>query len=367
MQSIALLQAPPGIALPGIPAYYAPMSTIASEARADAPALRVVVSLDVEEEGLFSGRYAASDCGVRNVALLPRLAPLSRELGFPLTLFCAHTVFASAEARPVLAWMRDHCGAEIGAHLHHWSTPPLVENRAGTGTAAHKADGPPTRTDRLPRDLLRRRLRTLLDAGRDFQSAPLTSFRMGRWDLKAVVRPLLAEAGISVDSSVCPLRAFRDGPDHFLAPADPYWAEDLPGRRLLEAPITQIPLSPALARLWYGLARRKAGLLDSFHFWGALSPNPVWHSPRVMRLASRLHARSGGKVLSLFWHSSEMLPGASPNVPDQAAADALLQKIYDYLRWLKENFKVRGVTAAQLHAEAGALDFPQRPAGRGDW
>ena len=54
-------------------------------------------------------------------------------------------------------------------------------------------------------------------------------------------------------------------------------------------------------------------------------------------------------------------------VPDQAAADALLQKIYDYLRWLEENFKVRGVTAAQLHAEAGALDFPQRPAGRGDW
>ena len=87
------------------------MSTIASEARADAPVLRVVVSLDVEEEGLFSGRYAASDCGVRNVALLPRLAPLSQELGFPLTLFCAHTVFASAEARPVLAWMRDHCGA----------------------------------------------------------------------------------------------------------------------------------------------------------------------------------------------------------------------------------------------------------------
>ena len=37
MQSIALLQAPPGIALPGIPAYYAPMSTIASEARETRP------------------------------------------------------------------------------------------------------------------------------------------------------------------------------------------------------------------------------------------------------------------------------------------------------------------------------------------
>ena len=340
------------------------MSTNAPEtdARPGAPVLRVVVSLDVEEEGLFSGRYAASGCGVRNVTLLPRLAPLTRELGFPLTLFCAHTVFSSPEARPALAWMRDHCGAEIGAHLHHWSTPPLTDTSAdGTGGA----DGPPTRTDRLPRELLRQRLRTLLDAGRDFQSAPLTSFRMGRWDLKDVVRPLLAEEGITLDRSGCPLRAFRDGPDHFLAPADPYWVEG--AGRLLEAPITQIPLWRPLARLWRGLTGGRPGPLDSFHFWGALSANPVWHSPRVMRLASRLHAQRGGKVLSLFWHSSEMLPGASPNVPDQAAADALLQKIYDYLRWLRRNFNVRGITAARLRAEAPDLDFPQRPAGRGDW
>ena len=85
------------------------------------PALRVIVSLDVEEEGLFSGHYAATGCSVRNVALLRRLAPLTRELGFPLTLFCAYTVFADAEACGHLAWMRDHCGAEIAAHLHHWS------------------------------------------------------------------------------------------------------------------------------------------------------------------------------------------------------------------------------------------------------
>ena len=180
-----------------------------------------------------------------------------------------------------------------------------------------------------------------------------------------MVRPLLAEEGITLDSSVCPLRAFRGGPDHFLAPADPYWVEG--AGRLLEAPITQIPLWRPLARLWRGLTGGRPGPLDSFHFWGALSANPVWHSPRVMRLASRLHAQRGGKVLSLFWHSSEMLPGASPNVPDQAAADALLQKIYDYLRWLRRNFNVRGITAARLRAEAPDLDFPQRPAGRGDW
>lgn len=327
--------------------------------------LRVVVSLDVEEEGLFSGRYASSGCGVRNVALLPRLAPLTRELGFPLTLFCAHTVFADSGARTVLARMRDELGAEIGAHLHHWSTPPLGPEHAAQDSPGNG----PVRTDRLPRALLRRRLRSLLDAGRDFQSAPLTSFRMGRWDLKSVLRPLLAEEGITLDSSVCPLRAFRDGPDHFLAPADPYWAPcapgDAPGRCLLEAPITQIPLWPPLARLWHGFAPHKR--LDAFHFWGALSANPVWHSQQIMRMATRLHVWRGGKVLSLFWHSSEMLPGASPHVPDEAAATALYRKIYAFLRWLRTNFDARGLTAAQLRQEAPALDFPTRPPGPGDW
>ena len=327
------------------------------------PDLRVIVSLDVEEEGLFSGNYAATGCGVRNVALLRRLAPLTNELGFPLTLFCAHTVFTNAEACEHLAWMRDHCNAEIAAHLHHWSTPPL-EDVQNTPPAQAEKHGPPTRTDRLPRELLRQRLRTLLDAGRTFQSAPLTSFRMGRWDLKSSVRPLLAEEGITFDSSVCPLRIFNDGPDHFLAPSDPYWLEDTPS--LLESPVTQIPLSRTVARLWHNCAKG-ANWADNFHFWGALSPNPVWHSGAVMRAATRLHMARGGRVLSLFWHSSEMLPGGSPNIPDQKAADALYTKIYDFLAWLARNYAVRGLTAAQLRAQAPGLDFGPRPAGKGDW
>lgn len=321
--------------------------------------LRVIISLDVEEEGLFSGRYAATGCQVRNVSLLPRLAPISQELGFPLTLFCAHTVFCSAEARPVLAWMRDHCGAEIAAHLHHWSTPPLFEHNNDEGT--------PIRTHLLSPDLLRCRLENLLAAGQDFQSAPITSFRMGRWDLKAQLFPLLADLGITLDSSICPLRAHQGGADHFLAPSDPYWTNTTAANDLLECPITQIPVHPVLANLWYHMTVKRPSLIDRFHFWGALSANPLWHNGCVMRLASRLHFDRGGKVLSLFWHSSEMMPGASPHIPDQAAADALLKKITTFLLWLKENYDVMGITASMLRSEAESLDFRQRPKGDGDW
>lgn len=329
--------------------------------------IRVIVSLDVEEEGLFSGRYATTDCRVENVALLPKLTPLSLELGFPLTLLCAYTVLTSAQACKTLAQMRDGVGAEIGAHLHHWSTPPHSPQ-------ADKA--PPERSDIMDRELLRQRLRSLLRAGHDFQGAPLTSFRMGRWDLKACVRPLLAEEGILVDSSVSPLRAFARGPDHFLAPADPYWVPCATGGPLLEVPITQVAWLPALARAWYAAHKAlPAGMgekyLDTFKFFGAMSANPVWHSLPVMQAATRLHIARGGKVISLFWHSSEMLAGASPNIPDQAAADALLIKIRTYLTWLRTNYDVRGVTLSSLHGDPVAATFPILPAAArnngGDW
>lgn len=320
--------------------------------------MRVVVSLDVEEEGLFSGRYASSGCGVRNVALLERLAPLSRDLGFPLTLFCAHTVLTDVTACRTLERLRDDYGAEIAAHLHHWNTPPACGAVSGT----------PPRTHTLDRDLLRRRLASLLDAGRVFNGAPLTSFRMGRWDLKNVVRPLLAEQGITLDSSVCPLRQHADGPDHFLAPADPYWVDGATpeGTPLLEAPITQVPLLRFLPALWRALVR-DIPRRDTFHFWGALSANPFWHGACVMRAAARLHQARGGRVLSLFWHSSELMPGGSPQTPDQRAADAHYEKIFSFFRWLRDTLPVRGVTAARLRAEAPRMAFPHRPAGQGDW
>ena len=252
-----------------------------------------------------------------------------------------------------------HDGAEIAAHLHHWSTPPL-DAQSGSGT--------PPRTHTLDRDLLRRRLATLLEAGRMFNGAPLTSFRMGRWDLKNCVRPLLAEQGITLDSSVCPLRQHKGGPDHFLAPADPYWVDGATpdGTPLLEAPITQIPLLRPLPVLWRALIR-DIPRRDAFHFWGALSANPFWHNARVMRAAARLHHARGGKVLSIFWHSSELMPGGSPQTPDQRASDAHFEKIFAFFRWLRQRLPVQGVTAAQLRAEAPRMAFPHRPSGPGDW
>lgn len=317
----------------------------------------VCISLDVEEEGLFSGSYATRNVSVANVALLNKLAPLSRDLGFPLTLYCAYAVFKDKAASADVLWMRDNCGAEIGAHLHHWSSPPYKE----------KTPAEPERTDKLDPILLRAKLANLLACGAEVAGAPLTSFRMGRWDLKKGLLPMLAETGILVDSSVCPLRAFKDGPDHFLAPCTPYWLDTEFGP-ILEAPLTQIPLLPPLAKLWHKIWANTPAILDSFHFFGALSANPVWHSTNVMRLAAKTHFNRGGRVLNLFWHSSEMMPGGSPHIPDEYAASALLAKITAFCEWLRANFDVEGITASQMPSLPFAGKFPHLAMAKpGDW
>lgn len=319
--------------------------------------LYVCISLDVEEEGLFSGRYIARNPPVTNLVHLARLFPLIEPCGFKLTLFCAYAVFQNAAAWAHVEKMAETNRLEIGAHLHHWSTPPWGEDDHGE----------PVRTHLLSRELLQARLTRLLEIGAARLGRRMTSFRMGRWDLKRPLLAVLAELGIEVDSSICPLRAFKNGADHFLVPPEPYWIETRNGK-ILEAPITQIPLFAGLSRFWRGLCWRSQAWLDKFHFFGALSANPVWHSLGAMKLATRLHFARGGRVLNFFWHSSELMPGASPNIPDQASADRLVQKIMIFCDWLQQNFEVEPVTASQLAALPISANYPvlsSPPAG--DW
>ena len=90
------------------------------------PNMKLVISLDVEEEGLFSGQYPRYP-GVTNVAALSRLDFIPRDFGLPLTLLVSYRVAQDPAACEILARWRDRHRAEIGVHLHPWSTPPFSE------------------------------------------------------------------------------------------------------------------------------------------------------------------------------------------------------------------------------------------------
>jgi len=329
--------------------------------------LAVVVSLDVEEEGLFCGAYPRQGGGLTNIPLLRRLEFLPREYDLPLTLLCDYPVLTHTPSLGVIAELLGRTDGELGAHLHPWNTPPFPEMPWPE----------PVPTSVMPLSTFRAKLETLQTAVQAASGHPAASFRMGRWNLFKRAMAVLPDVGILVDSSVAPLRHVPGGPDHFLAPADPYWTGigGPNGKRLLEAPTTQVPLLPGSPRLTHALARRLPGragdiLLGTFMKTLTLGVNPVWMPEATMRLATLAHARRGGRALTLFWHSSEMLPGASPHFPDQAAVDAFLAKIRRFAAWLRRTFPVRGTT---LRALAGPeFNWPNpgdsiRPNNTGDW
>jgi hypothetical protein len=343
--------------------------------------LELVLSIDVEEEGLFRGRYERRRPSVDNVAHLSRLFPLSAEFGecsgsdLPLNLLCTYSVFADAGACRILDGLRGKCRVEIGAHLHHWNTPPIdPDDEKG---AEYRSPA------RLSDALFRKRLDTLFSAGRAFCGEDLTSFRMGKWDLHRRFWPFLAEAGVLVDASVRPLHYTPGGPDHYLAPSDPYRV-NIGGKMLLEVPLTCIPLFKALngSRVFFMPPEAppenadgarlcpfslRARLAASVQKWGSLALLPAYHPLWAMKALTRMHAGRGGKVVSLTWHSSEMMPGATPHLPDEAAVEGFLRKMRAYLRWLARFASVRGRSFKELRKTC--LSSPQKEtgAGGGDW
>ncbi|MHC1713180.1 MAG: hypothetical protein AB9872_13615 [Solidesulfovibrio sp.] len=329
--------------------------------------LAVIVSLDVEEEGLFSGSYPRRGAGLTNIAELSRLEFLPKEFGLPLTLLCDYPVLTHAPSLDRLSGLLGRVGGELGAHLHPWNTPPFPDMPWPE----------PVSTAVMPMEVFRAKLDTLQGALRAFAGRPATAFRMGRWNLFRRAMAVLPEAGFTVDSSVAPLRHVPGGPDHFLAPSDPYWTRPggPDGPRLLEAPTTQVPLAPGSPRLAHALARRLPShladsVLGGFMKTLTLGVNPVWMPEATMKFAARMHAWRGGRVLTLFWHSSELIPGGSPHFPDRAAVDAFVEKVRRFAGWLRRTFDVRGATLSELAGPA--FSWPEcrkstRRNNTGDW
>ena len=318
----------------------------------------VCCSLDVEEEGLFRGSYATAAPQVSNLAFLKRLRPLL-EMQVRPTLFCACPVLADDGAWGHIEHLARDFPLEIGAHLHHWNTPPL--SGSGTGPLASVP------SCRVPPNLMEAKLAHLVDlCTRRCGQAP-ASFRMGRWDLHRSHWPLLARAGFTADASVRPLHAGSSrnlGPDHFDAPMHPYLVQ-VQGRTIFELPLTVTHLASWLSRAVSRLPRA-SGLRASFHSWGVLALLPVYHPLWAMKAITRRALDRGTPVLSLTWHSSELMPGGNPHLPDEAAITRFLDKIRDYLVWLSDCCTVRYTTLAELRQTLLA-HCPAAPAAHGDW
>ena len=168
----------------------------------------VLVSIDTEEDNWYCSRNGVA---VSNIRALEPLARFFDRLGVRPTYLVTYQVAIDPCAAETVRNVAAGDGAEIGAHIHPWNTPPLAEPFLPRNSMLKN----------LPADLQLAKLECLTAAvTRAFDRVPRV-FRAGRFGFGRDTIAALLRCGYCVDSSVTPSarRSTRTG-SHRTATSD---------------------------------------------------------------------------------------------------------------------------------------------------
>jgi hypothetical protein len=328
--------------------------------------IRLIVSIDTEEDNWQPCRDGVT---IENIRELPRLDSLFQRLGVRATYFTTHQVAVQEWSAATLRQLQDG-GAEIGAHLHPWNTPPLDEPFTPRNCMLNN----------LPAELQLAKLERLSATLEEATGARPLSFRAGRYGLGPDTTTALIQCGYPIDSSVTPFvswEAFDDGPTFVGAPLQMYRLGGRADVRIPnpDGPLLEIPLSTGYNRspfrVWDGVYQMLATRVPpSLHLPGLASRlglvkrillSPETHPVAdMLTLAHRLIDEGLGH-LHLFLHSPSLQPGLTPFAPGPAEVEGIYRAIATFVERLGRTISLDFVTvseaAAQLQA-AGSADQP---------
>ncbi len=304
--------------------------------------MKFIITVDTEADNQWAG---TGDVALQNLEGLARFQSFMHERGVPPTYLASFETIS----HPMLQELaRAHAKgeAEIGGHLHPWTTPPFDE-----GDTVQRF--PLELTD----EVLEGKLTTLTSALTELLGEQPLSFRAGRWGADNRVLQAVARHGYRVDSSITPFIRWRDIvrdadahtaiPDFSQASAKPAL---IPDTDLLEVPMSVIATGvlPAASLAAYGQRHTTLGRVAR-----ALS-RPRWcrifPETRARDLESVYRAAVSQElpVLVFMIHSSELVAGMSPYVKTEDAVEHIYELLDGFLALMKKE-QVQATRMCDVH------------------
>ena len=312
----------------------------------------LIVSIDTEED---NWRPTRDGITVENIRELPRLDALFQRLGVRATYFTTYQVARHDWAADILRELHGG-GAELGAHLHPWNTPPLDEPFVPRNTMLKN----------LPAALQLAKVEHLTAALREAFGGRPVAFRAGRYGLGPEGVKALVSCGYRVDSSVTPFVSWEDnddGPTFVGAPMRPY---RLSGNGDVRVPqpdgaLIELPMSIGYSRPpsmpWTGLHRllstrllrrlRLRGVAARLGLLKRISLSPETDSVADMLTLTRRLLDVGIGHLHLFFHSPSLRPGLSEFNPDADSVEGMYRAIASYVEGAGRMTGLRFVTVSE--------------------
>ncbi len=309
------------------------------------PAVMIGVDTEADDQWSDEGRRSLS---VRNAERLPGLQELCDRFGARPTYLVTWEMATLEPSASILRDLGRTGRAEIGTHLHPWTSPPFRPEDLAAHTYPHN----------LPDELLERQITELTGVIEERLGTRPTTYRAGRNGFDGRTLPILERLRYTVDTSVDPLfnETRKRGMSFAGAPREPYHPGYRDVRRSGASPILEIPITSATVP---ALPKRLESMYTSLKpipWRGALKRlglRAAWlrpsYTPRadMLAFATRLQAE-GATSFNIIFHSSELLPGGSPYTPDQPSVDRFLDDLRALLDHLTGTLGVVGRTYAEF-------------------
>lgn len=308
--------------------------------------MRFILTLDTEGDNQWDhGRNLT----VENITYVPRFQNLCEKYKIKPTYLVTSEVAQDKITREILATYSKTEKAEIGAHLHSWTTPPFIDKEGYRKNDVHHAFA-----TELPSDLLENKIRELTNQIETSFGKRPTSFRSGRYGFNELVARSLINNGYLVDSSVTPFVSWAaqkgvpgrtGGPDFIDRVPFPHqirFKNDV----LIEIPITILPtrfpfnVNFRMARGYFRNVNNNIflkGLRKLFY-----SDQPIWLRPTPnmnMQLFEELINEANIIKLPfivMMFHSSELMPGCSKYRHDEDSVERLYELLEQFFVRLEE-------------------------------
>jgi hypothetical protein len=318
--------------------------------------MKFIISIDTEGDNQWE---FGSDLTVENIKYVPRFQELCEKFEIKPTYLVTSEVCDDQFAREIFSGYWQKGTAEIGAHLHLWTTPPF-EDRDGlrfndsNHGFAHELDD----------DILLDKIKNLTGQVESAFGKKPTSFRSGRYGFNENVASALLANGYVIDSSITPLLSWasykglpegRGGPDFIDMTSFPF-RYGAPENQILEIPVTilatRFPLnrSGKLARYFTRNVDHSIVLKGFRKIF--FRDQPLWFRPNPWMTIKHFNelldeaVRIDLPYIVMMFHSSELMPGCSIYRPDSDSIEKLFNLLENFFNLLKQ-YNIASVTLTE--------------------
>jgi hypothetical protein len=322
--------------------------------------MKFILSIDTEADNQWDH---GCELSVNNIRFIPRFQRLCEKYQIIPTYLVTSEVCDDSFAKVIFTDYISRNAAEVGSHLHSWSTPPFKDLDGFKYNDKWHAFA-----TELPEVLLEEKISKLTSQiDSSFGKRPL-SFRSGRYGFDETVAKILIKHSYLVDSSVTPfvnwtshigIPGYKGGPDFLDKTPYPYRYGYMSGS-LIEIPISILPTIYPLNK-YHKLARKYFKVVDNSYFLRLLrklffANQPLWLRPFEWMDISLFKKLIDEAIkielpfIVMMFHSSELMPGGSKYRPDEAAIDRLYSQLED-LFILLNNYNIISISMTDAAKE----------------